>query len=808
MTSPRLLFRVVCALAALLSFAPSQSSSSADFPEVECKYLPVQDSAGKWWQTLQVKTLPGVVYRLEQSGNLESWTTVANRYGMSELWVCRLFPAPVPPVETLPQQTPTLPEEPDEPVRQVSLVLERNAAGEAVISWISLDDGLAKQKVLSGVVLNPVLNGHEGFYQQPHGNFFLGMKTSLLNPVEITGDEPVLGSLDEALLATLSDAMPQVMANIQNQAAAANAYSHADAAASEKMFYRVVADFGRDTNGDGIDDWRQWSMPGGNALLTGMSDGPNNPLDPSNPNPGMPPSGGGSTLPQYKPKIEQRHFKVSVDYADSLSDPPFGMTRLLETDLFKIWLNTQNSFPDNAFIKLGKKPAEDEKNPVYPKFSEFRSVFESIALPEQAGVEWKEQLTAYGADNYTLYGGYMIGWRMSQVEFRVKLEQPAPAGGYNTVLPFLKVIRSYDEYSNITTSTSSYERLLLHVPAGLTQGPSVRGPLDANLSANQSVTYTPLFIHDNIEASGVDKDSITIPLGSPGHQDKFWIMAPEGGSGYTNDMHFGDSLWFYDPIKVTCDGVSIKPDKVKLNGADAPVSWRATAGAVGEKAPVFKIEKEGDPTTILNLPIGVKTMKKRTVNVAVFPVKCKPGRRDVPVPPQKQMEDKLNRIFGWQLNAWFKVKIMPQVTYDYDPHDEGFLEQGSGQEYNMISNGAFAVDDKQYDIRILLVDGDYVVSRASMSLVNGQTIDWINLAIIDARRDTFNDVCKTIAHEIGHVMIGPGHPDLNNGPAPFPGTDHSVRLMVSTPQKKESMLLVKAEWDAAESWLKKRPFDK
>jgi hypothetical protein len=59
------------------------------------------------------------------------------------------------------------------------------------------------------------------------------------------------------------------------------------------------------------------------------------------------------------------------------------------------------------------------------------------------------------------------------------------------------------------------------------------------------------------------------------------------------------------------------------------------------------------------------------------------------------------------------------------------------------------------------------------------------------------------AHEIGHVLVGEGHPNepRNPGPAQLPGTDHSKRLMASGDFRNRGNLLVKAEWDKAELWL-------
>lgn len=65
---------------------------------------------------------------------------------------------------------------------------------------------------------------------------------------------------------------------------------------------------------------------------------------------------------------------------------------------------------------------------------------------------------------------------------------------------------------------------------------------------------------------------------------------------------------------------------------------------------------------------------------------------------------------------------------------------------------------------------------------------------------------STLAHEIGHVLFGSDHPDnsVAPGPASLPGTDWKARLMHSGfghPNPKVRCLLVKGEWDEAETWL-------
>jgi len=72
-------------------------------------------------------------------------------------------------------------------------------------------------------------------------------------------------------------------------------------------------------------------------------------------------------------------------------------------------------------------------------------------------------------------------------------------------------------------------------------------------------------------------------------------------------------------------------------------------------------------------------------------------------------------------------------------------------------------------------------------------------------------VLEVIAHEIGHVIVGDGHPDQGGGPAPLLGTARVERLMYSDLDGKIQVgalnknLIVKKEWDAAEEWLKNRP---
>lgn len=86
---------------------------------------------------------------------------------------------------------------------------------------------------------------------------------------------------------------------------------------------------------------------------------------------------------------------------------------------------------------------------------------------------------------------------------------------------------------------------------------------------------------------------------------------------------------------------------------------------------------------------------------------------------------------------------------------------------------------------------------------------WVKAKVENTARidEELAQLMNTISHEIGHVLIGSGHPGAgaveDEGPAPLPGTNHSKRLMRlgSNNPKGFDHLLVKAEWDMIEEWL-------
>lgn len=351
-----------------------------------------------------------------------------------------------------------------------------------------------------------------------------------------------------------------------------------------------------------------------------------------------------------------------------------------------------------------------------------------------------------------------------------------------------------------------------------------------NLTENIQALLVPVEVRDNLTASGVDEDSITVAPDARGYQPDFWIMAPCGGPDFSNDSHFKMLLSPDASLGVTCDETTPTPATINLDNTlhalnwDYPkINWRGTGAESRDLVPVWTI---GTQQTIVNLPVRVKTMKKRTVKITVFPVRDpQSSRAIVPLPDIAMVRAKLEETFGFQVNAWPAIDYKPQQEYDYDPDDDGYTVADSEAYAGMLTSSVFA--DPGADIRVLVIDQTQF--RANADAV-GENMNyeiyglWNRpnpLVVINAGNPTegvFSNqaFADALAHEIGHVMIGEGHPSDYNieqafpngqgGPAPLPGTDTTRRLMSSLDARVPgAKLLVRTEWEKIEEWLKAVP---
>ena len=282
-------------------------------------------------------------------------------------------------------------------------------------------------------------------------------------------------------------------------------------------------------------------------------------------------------------------------------------------------------------------------------------------------------------------------------------------------------------------------------------------------------------------------------------------MAPQGGTNYNNDMYFKIPLVDPAVLKFTCANATPTPNIVTLDATSwqtkTPViTWRGQGTTTTDNEPNFVIGPHDSP---IDLPIRVKSMKKRTVKLSVFPVRHDPSRPNIVLPSKASLEAWLNEVYGYQINAWFEVTIHPQQDYDYTPTGNNAIFRPNI--INMATTTAFKAPDG-VPLRIFVIDA-LLYYDAVYAPFAGFADEQSQMAAVVTRfpngvQRSDQAINASIAHEIGHIMIGDGHPDQNAGPAPLYGTDRSYRLMNSgysnVPGAK---LLVKKEWDNAEEWL-------
>jgi hypothetical protein len=345
---------------------------------------------------------------------------------------------------------------------------------------------------------------------------------------------------------------------------------------------------------------------------------------------------------------------------------------------------------------------------------------------------------------------------------------------------------------------------------------------DENIVSGKKAILVPIEIGDNLTSTGVDDVSITANEDAIGYQEHFWIMAPMGGQQFSDDIYFKIPVDPPTPLDFPCANTTPDPATIDLDFTSwqtkqPVVTWRGSGVESSDNTPAFKVGEDDD---VVDLPIRVKSMKKRIVNVTCYMVRTPGSANPITTCGEASLEDELNRTFGHQINAYFDVTLrqgVPEVNFDLD--GDGWLhavnqDQSITAEESAILGGVSL--DPSADIHIfypnrwLALAGYPPTPQGSEDVSNilGATPKDGNYIFI-SRRGQFQTetiVIKVIAHEIGHVMFGPGHPDQESGIAPLKGTDPMQRLMSSEAHSSpSSRLLVKTEWDKAEDWLRNRP---
>jgi hypothetical protein len=345
-----------------------------------------------------------------------------------------------------------------------------------------------------------------------------------------------------------------------------------------------------------------------------------------------------------------------------------------------------------------------------------------------------------------------------------------------------------------------------------------------NVASGLEAFLVPVAIEDNIAATGVDIVSNSVAPQIPGYLDTLWVMAPIAGppppTDYSNSMKFNVPLNPSAELRIECQHAEADPATIALGSIKPSVLWRGTgANITSDNSPTFKIGPHG---SVIDLPIRVKAMKHRKVKVQVHLVnllRLNGGTRELDqdmLPTESELSTHLYEIFARQLNTWFEVTYdkNPDGTFKYaqvNPGIDGNYAFQFGENHlisddqHEILNAVTSPSDADIRVFIIASGGQFVVQQQELAL-GFASQEFATCWVSGNSSGSYNrvdDLLSTTAHEIGHILVGYGHPDDGTGVAPLPGTDHPSRLMCSGLNRSVSngRHLVKSEWDEAETWL-------
>ena len=340
---------------------------------------------------------------------------------------------------------------------------------------------------------------------------------------------------------------------------------------------------------------------------------------------------------------------------------------------------------------------------------------------------------------------------------------------------------------------------------------------------------------------------------------KFWIMVParpHPGSGQNQVSAVIHAPASADrPIKIQAEGINITPNI--LTQPETTVTLYAEAGiALGDRNVQFTL---GDQDSI-SYPLGISVLKRDTVNVTVHFMAYENPNSTSPLDKKigtdlnftkENIEEKLNNVYGLQTNTFFEVTVRgaltPKLVTNWDnqfPAGDKHQRSGNGK-LDLFGGYTDTVDktpglegekfvaaseDKNADINIWIIatpnglghvlNDDSPVSTdinsntrgvgfptTRQAFINGISLD--NILVTDQEaylEEELQDLLRVIAHEVGHVILGAGHPGRSQsyefgGASPLPDAGNSLRLMFS-PNILENFegaergeVLVKKEWD-------------
>jgi hypothetical protein len=313
--------------------------------------------------------------------------------------------------------------------------------------------------------------------------------------------------------------------------------------------------------------------------------------------------------------------------------------------------------------------------------------------------------------------------------------------------------------------------------------------------------------------SGMGVDDFSIGSTDPGDavDDHIWIMAPtEEGATFAT---FKAPLNINTPLKLKTVGEDLNFGSNKETTLDSPSEQVAISGEVSISGLAVPIEMYFGDTKSESRPVSTKLMRTRTVNVRVYKIAKETGNTLSPdlVPSELAIKKHLENLFKPQINVCFNVHLVPE---EIEVAWSGLLESANPDLHSPDQSTIMAElpadpPETTANIRVLLIGSNSRLDSGgtSLGLTNRQARTCWVLARSGVGYRKKQDVLDSIGHEVGHVFVGYGHPSESikgdHGRAPLPGTEHHLRLMTKgNNSSTESRILVKGEWDEAETWLK------
>lgn len=564
---------------------------ATDWGEEDWKVTVEQDGSGQWWESMNINSVPGVLYTIEKSTDMVAWSTDVTYYGTGAHFVHPLFPTQVP-TGSVPTGTPPVSTGPTTPF--VPIILTKSAGGKAVLSWKSLDSG-ALMQYDTGVALGPIWNQFDGSYINPHGSYVMAISPQLTG-VPSTSPNPTLATLDAAFVAAFVSALPTIESNVTGSVA--SAYSDTPTyVPGDRAFYRVKSNFDYDSDGDGIPDWRELLVYFTNPFNTdsnnnGIPDG-NEPLigAVNYGIPAPPPN------PDRAPVARIRHISNSGN-VDVLVNSFTGTTAVSGGGGSTDGTEWGQGTPQGDAIRAARS------------FGALKTAVDSLP----AGTAWKEG--AWSMKSVCLsdpnWGGSTAYTRLDFTEgkFQLKLDRAAPEGGYDIKVVFAQIFSSYDpatkEWKPVPAPVGQETiSKTFHVDHNDDESASV-DIVPPPPAVNQSILLIPGDV-TILNASGADPlDGLCI---KPGQEFK---LDSDGINGDGTDEFVVETWWTWQTRRMYADG-TFEEWKTVSNAA-GPIKGHEITASLADEG-IYQVRAKLTPTGVD--PIYLPAIRMRNASNSI-----------------------------------------------------------------------------------------------------------------------------------------------------------------------------------------------